>query len=115
MADSEVKWQKLALRNYGIEINSAKAALQEAWRFVKSSTLDVRTLAPQIVINHKIVDSRLAKVIERNIAACLLWDSWNRDLVSIENRASALKNMGHDCTPKALTRAIVEDLGLAFS
>ena len=107
--DTSAKWQKLSLKAYGISKESAEAALKEAWRFVKSSKLDCVTLTPQIVINHKIADSPLGRVIVRNVAACLLWDLWNRQKLSLPERAAIM-----ECTPKALNRAIVEDLGLVI-
>ena len=112
--DTCAKWQKLSLKDYGISPKSASAALNEAWRFVKSSTLDGVTLTPQIVINHKIADSPLAKAIARNIAACLLWDSWNREGISREARAEILRGNGHDCTAKSLKRAVEEGAGLTI-
>ncbi|MEI6654168.1 MAG: hypothetical protein WCP45_05315 [Verrucomicrobiota bacterium] len=110
--DTSAKWQKLPLKAYGISAKAAAAALSEAWRFVKSYSLDGVTLAPQIVINDKIADSRLAKVIERNVAACLLWDSWNRQGLSREARAEILRRNGYDCTAKAIEKAIEEGAGL---
>ena len=113
LKDGDHVWQaSLPVESFGMSPNAAKAALGDAFRGIKgSATLDIRTLAYHMTWSPKAVMQAKGGAIMRNVVAWVHWQEWNKQGLSMEQRAAQLSEWGFQCTAKALSRA-AEERGL---
>jgi hypothetical protein len=112
LRDDSAGWHRHGVAEFGMSTAAAQAALGDAWRGVKSETLDVRTMGyKQAIAAPSRIEGHKGGTIPRNVIAWLRWEDWNRRGFTMEQRAAELATFGRACTAKALRRA-AEERGL---
>ena len=95
--------------NWPVLHRSATTALAEAYRTVGDPTsTGWQRKTTRVVLKPEVLWAYKEGTVGRNLQAWLAWDTWNRLEYTIEQRAQVLRNLGYQCTGRALERAAQE-------
>jgi len=97
------KWQVANPLDYGISARCAQIALAEAWHGV-TVTNDLATMSPHLGCDGEQWSKHKQGVRVRNIIAAMHWDKWNKEGLSLEDRARFIGERGRQCTAPQLAR-----------
>jgi hypothetical protein len=107
---SDGRWRGENPLDFGISKRCAQIALAEAWHGVKQD-IDSVTMSAHLSCDGAKWSSYKKGVRVRNIIAAMHWDQWNKENVSLEDRASFLVERGKPCTAAQLQR-FAEERGI---
>lgn len=103
-------WRPTNPVDHGISKRAAQVALAEAWHGVKID-FDWATMAVHLSADGSAWRAHKKGVRARNVVAAIRWDRWERDGVSLDERAEFLTANGYPCSAGQLGK-FAQDRGL---
>jgi hypothetical protein len=111
LTDSELVWQRTPPEEHGISARCAKLALAEAWHAVNAK-MDLATLSIHTIYSPISWATHKKGMRMRNIFVFMAWDRWNRENLSMNDRAATLASFGIIWTGRQIAKFASEH-GLA--
>ena len=107
LVDKDLVWQRSPPEDHGISARCAKVALAEAWHGA-NTMVDLATSAVHVVYSPITWATHKNGVRMRNIFVVMAWDRWNREKISMNDRAEVLAAYGITWTGRQIAKFAIE-------